>query len=567
MKKFISILLALVLTVSLLVPVGAQADDIRYYVMPSICAYDTAVLPGGSANIDFFIPRGCPQFDAWNQDLIIEIYKGDALSFMEDDEPELVEMRQYPCSKFTEGLDITITWKADERYPVGDYTLAAYIISSRDYYIYEQMIALTDLHVVKKECPATCVEMAIFNTYYDCEYDSPFPDQILYNSYISVGTFLPEITTSTRTYKLTSNDPKNLEVSTGHGGFSTILAKKVGTYELTADFGHIKKTVRFDAIMEGLRVALTPENTALCVGQTDHLKAEYFKDVNGSTSSVSESKILPVWTSSNPNVATVKDGTVTAVAPGTTTITLKAGAASKSVTYTVKAHEFSEEPTEVAPTATQPGYQEGKCKNCGLENARNILPALFTDTSATAWYAPHVDYVYENSIMNGVTANTFAPNKAVTRAMVATVLYRAAGSPEVEGEMPFTDVPEGTYYTNAVLWAAQKGIVNGYADGTFLPTRDINREQLATILYRYTESLGVAMNEGAELSEFPDEGDTASYASKALCWAVGEGLITGVKANDGITYLRPKNNATRAQFATIISRYMTTDWEILPPEE
>ena len=567
MKKIVSILLALVLTVSLLVPIGAQAADPPCYIIPTIGSNNAAAVKGESAYITFFAPRRAPGARE-NQLLIVEIYKGNFDTFMESDDPELIEEREYACNKFTDGNEITMKWTADSRYAIGDYTIIGYIIRGDDGYFYDQMIYATELHVLKKACPATNIELGIYNTYYDCEFVSPFPDQILYNSYYDLGAVtLPEINTSTKTYKITTNDPANLSVGNLFHGLVQIYAKKVGTYEITVDFGYMDRTYHFDAIMEGLRVELTPENTALCIGQTDHLKAEYFKDVNGSTSSVSESKILPVWTSSNPNVATVKDGTVTAVAPGTTTITLKAGAVSKSVTYTVKAHEFSEEPTEVAPTATQPGYQEGDCKNCGLENARNIIPAIFTDTVATAWYAPHVDYVYENSIMNGVNSTTFAPGKAMTRAMVATVLYRAAGSPEVEGEMPFTDVPEGTYYTKAVLWAAQNGIVNGYANGTFLPTRDINREQLATILYRYTESLGVVMNEGAELSEFPDEGDTASYASKALCWAVGEGLVTGVKANDGITYLRPKNNATRAQFATIISRYMMAEWEALPAEE
>ncbi len=228
-------------------------------------------------------------------------------------------------------------------------------------------------------------------------------------------------------------------------------------------------------------------------------------------------------------------------------------------------HDLAGITAELAPTATQPGYQEGDCKTCGVKNARNIIPAIFTDTVATAWYAPHVEYVYNNGIMNGVNSSSFAPGKSMTRGMVAAVLYRVAGSPEVEGEMPFSDIREGSYYEKAVLWAAKNGIVTGYADGTFLPTREITREQLATILYRYTNTLDVEMNEGAELTAFPDEGDTANYAREALSWAVGEGLVTGVKTN-GATYLRPKNNATRAQFATIIARFMAMTAEKAPED-
>ena len=218
-------------------------------------------------------------------------------------------------------------------------------------------------------------------------------------------------------------------------------------------------------------------------------------------------------------------------------------------------------------TATQPKQAVGHCSICGKDDAVNIYePAIFTDTKATAWYAEHVDNVFDLGLMNGTSEHTFAPNANVNRAMAATVLYRIAGEPEIEGESPFNDVPAGKYFTNAVIWAEQNGIVNGYPDGTFRPDVSITREQLAAILYRYAGSEGKATAEAAVLDEFPDAYKVHSYAQDAMGWAVGAELINGV-GSDGKSYLQPANNASRAQFATIISRYMTTVYPLTPEEQ
>ena len=567
MKKFISILLALVLTVSLLIPVGAEASNPRCMVMLEQAGLDATVVKGEKTYLNFFVTSAFGSGLEYSS-LIVEIYKGGLETVMEQDDPVLVEEREYSGTQFSSKKELTMTWTADSRYSVGDYTLICYLIASSNGYFYDDQAAFcTELHVLSQPCPATDFVLSVIDNN-DYSYISEFPTRLEFAKvYTLLPTLLPYANTSNRTYKITDFDTDALGVAQmGKHGYIQISGKQVGTHEFSIDFGTIKKTFRFEVYLDSLHIYLTPENTILCPGQTDKLTAEYIRDTGSrGTQILFENNVAAKWSTSDANVVRIKDGIVTAVGPGTATITVTACGVSESVTYTVHPHDLPADTPTVAGTATQPTYQEGLCSICGEEHARNILvPPVFTDTVATAWYAPHVDYVYENGIMNGVNSTTFAPSKAMTRAMVATVLYRIAGSPEVEGEMPFTDVPEGTYYTKAVLWAAQNGIVNGYADGTFLPNRDINREQLATILYRYTESRGVVMNEGAELSEFPDEGDTASYAGKALCWAVGEGLVTGVKANDGITYLRPKNNATRAQFAPIISRYMTTEWEPLP---
>ena len=117
-------------------------------------------------------------------------------------------------------------------------------------------------------------------------------------------------------------------------------------------------------------------------------------------------------------------------------------------------------------------------------------------------------------------------------------------------------MPEGKYYTNAVIWAAQNEIVKGYPDGTFRPDTNITREQLAAILYRCAITSDHELAEVLDLSGFPDAADVHSYAKYSMGWAVGAGLINGV-GSGGKSYLQPANNATRAQFATISSRYLT----------
>ena len=174
----------------------------------------------------------------------------------------------------------------------------------------------------------------------------------------------------------------------------------------------------------------------------------------------------------------------------------------------------------------------------------------FPDVDENDWFYDEVVYVYENGLMNGVENNQFAPNTATNRAMLATILYRLAGQPDVSGDLPFTDVEAGTWYTNAVLWAAQNGIVNGVTDTTFAPGNDLTREQLVTMLYRYAEAAGYDVSAAADLSGYPDAGKVQTYAQKAMSWAVAEGIVEGMDGN-----LNPAGSATRAQIATILMRF------------
>ncbi len=183
----------------------------------------------------------------------------------------------------------------------------------------------------------------------------------------------------------------------------------------------------------------------------------------------------------------------------------------------------------------------------------------FTDVVANfSWAANSVDFMYTNDIIKGNSSTNpriFGPRAMMTRAMLVTVLYRAAGEPTVAGiTNKFTDNKEGQYYYNAVLWASNMGIVNGSTATTFEPNGNITREQIAAILYRYAGSPTVT----GSLSGYPDQAQVSSFAVSAMQWAVSSGIITGV--NDGSkTTLSAKGNATRAQVAVMLHRFLTFD--------
>ncbi len=176
----------------------------------------------------------------------------------------------------------------------------------------------------------------------------------------------------------------------------------------------------------------------------------------------------------------------------------------------------------------------------------------FADIQKTDWYYEAVSYVYQKGLMTGTAAETFDPERTTTRGMIVTVLHRMEGAPTAEGT-GFQDVTAGAYYTDAVLWASAHGIVNGYGNGSFGPDDPINREQMATILYRYAACKGYDVSERAELISFRDAGQISGYATEAMSWANACGLIQGL--GDGT--LSPEGSATRAQIAAILMRFET----------
>lgn len=152
----------------------------------------------------------------------------------------------------------------------------------------------------------------------------------------------------------------------------------------------------------------------------------------------------------------------------------------------------------------------------------------FADVSYTNWYYDAVKFVYDKGIMDGVSYYRFAPDATITRGMVVTMLWRMAGEP-YESSAGFTDVASGRYYSTAVAWAAKNGIVEGMTSSTFAPDQAITREQLASILYRYAKWLGFS-GTGTDISGYTDAGKVSDYAYDAMCWAVKTGVVTGTSA-------------------------------------
>ena len=179
----------------------------------------------------------------------------------------------------------------------------------------------------------------------------------------------------------------------------------------------------------------------------------------------------------------------------------------------------------------------------------------FTDVEENGWYHTGVDFMVKNGFMNGVADDAFDVDGNLTRAQLVTILYRIAGEPESTATNPFADVADGQWYTNAVIWAAENGIVKGVNTTTFAPNDQITREQIATILFRYAKAEKV---EG-KLAGFPDAEMVSDYAADAMAWAVEQGLINGISESDGKTYLAPQETATRAQIAVILMRYLTAE--------
>lgn len=176
----------------------------------------------------------------------------------------------------------------------------------------------------------------------------------------------------------------------------------------------------------------------------------------------------------------------------------------------------------------------------------------FIDLSGDAWYSDSAKYILENGLMKGVTDTTFAPNENLTRAMLVTVLYRAEGELATNRSIPFSDIDMGAYYANAVSWANQNGIVNGVSENEFAPDESITREQIAAIMMRYAVYKGMDALTLEENLHFADADEISEYAVSSMNWAVGAELINGKSES----LLAPKDNATRAEVAAILHRYL-----------
>ena len=188
--------------------------------------------------------------------------------------------------------------------------------------------------------------------------------------------------------------------------------------------------------------------------------------------------------------------------------------------------------------------------------SKSMLPFdyRFNDVlDENAWYYDAVYAAWDAGLMNGVGEGLFAPNATLDRATLATVLYREAGEPAAKGTASFTDIAEGQWYTDAVNWAAEQGVVNGYPDGTFRPEAPITRQEMATMLYRYWKLRGGKYTAKDDvLAGYQDRGEVADWALEAMSWTVQSGIIVGMTP----TTLNPAGSAPRAQVALVLVNYL-----------
>ncbi|WP_415967079.1 S-layer homology domain-containing protein [Faecalitalea cylindroides] len=197
-------------------------------------------------------------------------------------------------------------------------------------------------------------------------------------------------------------------------------------------------------------------------------------------------------------------------------------------------------------------YQPYNSMNIIINKDNKSTP--FNDLRESDWFHDYVKYVYENSLMTGLNETTFGPYENLARAQFAVILHRMNGQPSIEYTNKFPDVAAGQWYTDAILWANDIGVVTGYSNTGLFGTGDqINREQMAVMMYRYAQYKGYDTSASADFSKFNDAVYVNDFAKDAMSWAVGTGIITG---KDNETRLDPQGSATRAECATIIMRYM-----------
>ena len=413
------------------------------------------------------------------------------------------------------------------------------------------------------------------------------------------GTLIATVEPNNATNRNVTWESSNTSVATvDANGLVTAVSAGTATITATADGKSATCTVTVTAATVPVTgVTMNKTSTSLYVGDTETLTATVAPD-NATNRAVT-------WASSNPSVAKVENGVVTALACGTAVITATTQDGNHTATCAVTVrpdippanpnYKITVEATQggtvtADPTAAKAGatvtltpapdrgYQVGSVAVTDrfgdpvavteqadgtytfvMPNGQVTVtvtfaeaPLPFHDVTEGDWFYDAVRYAYETGLMDGVGDNLFAPNSQTTRAQLVTILYRLAGEPEPGGDSGFADVAAGTWYTDAVAWAAQNGIVNGVSDTEFAPGDDITREQLAAILYRYAACQGYDVSQRADLSGFGDASSISGYAQEALSWAHAQGLVLGFE--DGS--LRPQGTASRAQIAAVLMRFL-----------
>lgn len=414
---------------------------------------------------------------------------------------------------------------------------------------------------------------------------------------------------------------KNVSWSSNDTSVATVDSNGVvkavapGVAKITVATEDGSKTAQCVVTVEATNIAVTgvsldKTSASLEVKDTLTLKAT-ISPVNANNQNL-------IWTSSDNKVATVKDGVVTAVAPGEATITVKTVDGEKTATCKVTVKAQSSQPTDpsdpeepvyqpditdtdngtVSVTPSNPqegdtvtitpkpdqGYEvddvivtdedgnelevnenaDGSFTFVQPEGEVTITVTFkeskdeptepaelpFGDVKTSDWFYDPVKYVYDQGLMTGTSATEFAPDLTTTRGMIVSILHRLEGGPVVENDV-FSDVSGDAWYGQSVAWAASVGVVNGFEDGTFRPNDPITREQMAAILYNYSQYKGYDVSARADLARYSDAASVSNWATEVLSWANAEGLVNGMTT----TTLDPQASATRAQVATILMRY------------
>ena len=304
-----------------------------------------------------------------------------------------------------------------------------------------------------------------------------------------------------------------------------IVSNSLMSFELQV----VSKAIALKSLSFRESETVTPiTNWTMFVGDTLNVQLKY--DPDNASVKRAEREVL----SSNTTVAKVVDFagliSIYGMAPGTSTISATVGGKTAKLRVVV------------------------------LQD-RNCPSAKFMDVpDESNWAHKGIDYAVSHGLFAGTSDNTFSPDDSMTRAMMVTVLWRFAGKPTASGTNPFRDVPTNAYYYEPVLWAAANGVVSGVSADRFDPNGKITREQIAAIMYRYTDKQGYDTSEQADLSVFPDANKVSGYAVTPIAWANKAGLINGDSVN-GVSYIKPKDNATRAQVAAILMRYATSSFQ------
>lgn len=201
-------------------------------------------------------------------------------------------------------------------------------------------------------------------------------------------------------------------------------------------------------------------------------------------------------------------------------------------------------------TATRDGLSTYTCRRCGTTGLEISTPKIFKDIKGTEYYCDAVDYGYENNLIKGMSQDTFGPNITLSRAMLVTMLYRYAGEPASDTSIPFVDVGTSSYYSDAVAWAYENGIVKGVTETRFCPNDPVTRQQTAALFHRYVIMLGQDNGVRDDLSGYTDRNKVSGYAQDAISWCVGNKIILGMTD----TTLVPSGSATRAQSIVLLYR-------------